>query len=54
MIHKRFFMSRDLFSIAGCYPCLHDKVIENCSVLVKSKSYRIHFAKVYRNGRFFI
>lgn len=50
MIHETVVVSRDLFSMVGCYPCLHGEVIEKCTELVKSTGYRIHFAKVYRIG----
>ena len=51
MIHETVILSRNLFSMAGCYPCLHGEVMEKCTELFKSMSYRIHFAKVYRIGR---
>ena len=51
MIHETVVMSRNLFSMTGSYPCLHGEVMEKRTDLVKSMSYKIHFAKVYRIGR---
>ena len=50
MIHETVVLSRDLFSMVGCYPCLHGEVMEKCADSFKSMSYRIHFTKLYRIG----
>lgn len=50
MVHEIVGLSIDLFSMTGSYPYLDSEVMEKCTELVKSISYRIHFTKVYRIG----